>query len=77
MTTKTLHFINSDSTFEIESTDQRVKFYDFDTNRAYTRKVWFDCIGTMFVKFNGAFQALTIQKLHKGMRILCGEYVTC
>lgn len=77
MTTKTLHFINIDSTFEIESTDQRVKFYDFDTNRAYTRKVWVDCIGTMFVKFNGAFQALTIQKLHKGMRILCGEYVTC
>lgn len=77
MTTKTLHFINIDSTFEIESTDQSVKFYDFDTNRAYTRKVWVDCIGNMFVKFNGAFQAVTIQKLHKGMRILCGEYVTC
>ena len=77
MATKTLHFINSDSTFEIESTDYRIKFYDFETNRAYTRKVWTDCIGTVFVWFNGKFQALTMQKLHKGMRILCGEYVTC
>lgn len=77
MTTKTLHFINRDSTFEIESTDKRVKFYDYDTNRAYTRKVWLDCANNVFVKFNGAFQAVTILKLHKGMRILCGEYVTC
>lgn len=77
MATKTLHFINSDSTFEIESTDYSIKFYDFETNRAYTRKVWINCIGTVFVRFNGKFQALTMQKPHKGMHILCGEYVTC
>lgn len=76
MATKRLHYINTpDDTFTVHSTNDRVTFYDFDTDRTYTRVRWVDCAGFEYVRMNRAFQALSLQALHEGMKITVGEYV--
>lgn len=75
MKTRKIHYIGKpEETFTIRSTEDKVTFYDFDTNRAYTRTKWVDSIGLEYVRFNSAFQALSIQKLHEGLKITVGEY---
>lgn len=75
MTTKRLHYINTpEHTFTIRSTGEKVTFFDWDTVKSYTRVKWVDNIGCEYVRLNGAFQALSRQKLHEGMQITVGEY---
>lgn len=75
MATKRLRYISTpEDTFTIRSTGETVVFYDHDSDRTYTRVKWVDRIGYEYVRFNNAFQALSRQKLHEGLKITVGEY---
>ena len=66
------------SKFIVRRTDERVRFFDYDTWRTLTRKLWVDKVGQPYVWLNGEFRSLSQQVMtEKGIPFTCGNYGVC
>ena len=45
--------------FTVRRTDERVRFFDYETLRTFTRKLWVDKVGQPYVWLNGEFRSLS------------------
>lgn len=62
--------------FEITDTGRKVRFYDFETKRSYTRRAWEDRIHGTHVKVNGAWRLLSqFATTPNGLPFTVCEYV--
>ena len=64
--------------FYVSRANDSVKFFDYDTNRAYVRKLWLDAVGFQYVWLNGRFVALSLTSRESdGLQFTVGDYAVC